>query len=244
MKQYEDPPAEIFHRAHPAHGLKLAAAGGTLVCDGCKEPGDGARYACGCGGSVSFDLHPPCALADEDEALRHALFPGCDFFFVPASPPPVDRTTCDACGELARGYVYHCFEADLDLHPCCACLPGRVLQDGSVFELRRKASIVTSGEARSSRPCGLCGGRRRGFWAYRSCFDGEAVDLHVTCMKDLARLSWEAAACSKNWGGGGHRIVQARLPNMDRTLQSFPRDKRKRSGFDRFTRIVRAISTD
>ncbi|PVH36881.1 hypothetical protein PAHAL_6G188600 [Panicum hallii] len=235
MKQYEDPPAEIFHTAHPAHGLKLVPAGATFVCGGCKEPGDGARYACGCGGSVSFDLHPPCVLADEDEAMRHALFPGRDFF-VPAPPPPVDRTICDACGEPARGYVYHCFEADLEQVEggASALWVHRV-------ELRRMYICFAPSR---SRPCGLCGGRRSGFWAYRSFFDGEAVDLHVTCMKDLARLSCEAAACSKNWGGGGHQIVQASLPNMDRTLQSFPRDKRKRSGFDRFIRIVRAIPTD
>jgi len=233
MKQYEDPPAKIFHRAHPAHDLKLVAAGATFVCDGCKEPGDGARYACDCGGD-SFDLHLPCALADEDDALRHPMFPGRDFFFVPEPPPPVDRTICDACGEPARGYVYHCFEANLDLHPCCACLPGRLLQDGRVFELRRKASS-------SSRPCGLCGDRRRGFWAYRSYFDGEAVDLHVACMKDMARLSWEAACMNRV--GGGHQIVQASLPNMDRTLQSLRRDRRKRNGFDRFIGIVSTVAS-
>ncbi|TKW10176.1 hypothetical protein SEVIR_6G145100v4 [Setaria viridis] len=235
MRQHEDPPAEIFHPAHPAHDLKLVTTAGgataTFVCDGCKEPGGGARYTCGCG-SASFDLHPPCALADEDEALRHPLFPGRDFFFLPEPPPPLDRTICDACGEAARGYVYHCFEGDLDLHPCCARLPERILQDGRVFDLRRKTS---------RRPCGLCGdNRRRDFWAYRSYFDGEAVDLHVACMKDVARLSWEAA-CEDRAGGG--QIVQASLPNMDRTLQSLPRSKRRRSGFEQFIRIVSTVAS-
>lgn len=246
MRQYVDPPPEIFHPAHQAHDLKLVNPGGggataTFVCDGCKEPGGGARYTCGCE-SVSFDLHPPCALADEDEALRHPLFPGKDFFFLPEPPPPVDRTICDACGEPARGYVYHCFEGDLDLHPCCARLPERILQDGRVFELRRKTS---------RRACGLCaaghsgtgennGRRRRDFWAYRSYFDGEAVDLHVACMKEMARLTWEAA-CEDPAGGG--QIVRASLPNMDRTLQSLPRNRNKRSGFDKFIRIVTTVAS-
>ena len=93
----------------------------------------------------------------------------------------------------------------------------------------------------SSRPCGLCGDRRRGFWAYRSFFDGVAVDLHVACMKDMARLSWEAARMNRV--GGGHQIVQASLPNMDRTLQSLRRDRRKRNGFDRFIGIVSTVAS-
>ncbi|CAD6265509.1 unnamed protein product [Miscanthus lutarioriparius] len=234
MRQYEDPPEEISHPAHRGHILKLVTnAGTTFVCDGCKEPGDGARYTCDCCESPSFDLHPPCALADEDTTLEHPLFRGSKFVLLPEPPAPVDGTVCDACGEPARGLVHHCFEDDLDLHPCCARLPDRILQDGRVFELRRK----TSGA------CGLCGGdsgrRRNKFWAYRSYFDGEAMDLHVACMKDMARLSWEASYQSRSGGG---QIVLASLPNIERTLQSLPVNKRRKSGFDHFVKIVRTVA--
>ncbi|WVZ93082.1 hypothetical protein U9M48_039093 [Paspalum notatum var. saurae] len=138
MKHNEDLPAKISHPAHPGHDLKLlTTAGVTFVCDGCQEPGDGARYTCDCG-SFSFDLHPPCAVADEATTLVHRLIRGRKFLFLPEPPAPVERTVCDACGEPARGFVYHCFEDDLDLHPCCARLPERILQDSRVFELRRK----------------------------------------------------------------------------------------------------------
>ncbi|WVZ93083.1 hypothetical protein U9M48_039094 [Paspalum notatum var. saurae] len=94
---------------------------------------------------------------------------------------------------------------------------------------------------KTSRPCGLCGdnGRRRRFWAYRAYFDGEAVDLHVACMKDVARLSWEAAYQSRNGGG---QIIQASLPNIERMLQNLPRKKR-RSGFEQFIKIVSTVAS-
>ncbi|OEL13868.1 hypothetical protein BAE44_0025113 [Dichanthelium oligosanthes] len=148
---------------------------------------------------------------------------------------------CDACGDPVHGLVYHSFDdGDLDLHPCCARLPNRLMQaDGRTFELRRRPSP-------SSRPCGMCGGggvsgrrRRREFWAYRSCVDGEDMDLHVACMKEMARLSWDA---ERQGRVGGGQIVLARAPaSMDRVLQALPRKTRRSSGFQRFWKIVGAV---
>ncbi|KAL6596152.1 hypothetical protein ACP70R_047516 [Stipagrostis hirtigluma subsp. patula] len=232
MKLYEDPPPVISHPAHPAHKLTLVAGGGApFVCDGCKDAGDGARYTCDRGDA--FHLHTCCALAEEQApVVHHPLFGDRAFVFLPEPPPPVDDTVCDACGEPARGFVYHCLEADLDLHPCCALLPERILRDGRVFELRREAS----------RPCGMCGGRngrrRRRFWAYRSYFDGEAVDLHVACMKDMARLGWEAGYHDRVGGG---QIVPASAPILDGVLQRLPRNKRRSTGFQSLCKIVGAV---
>ncbi|XP_062196101.1 uncharacterized protein LOC133899158 [Phragmites australis] len=230
------PPAISGHPAHPEHKLKLVTTDDRqFKCDGCMEPGRGAgtRYRCE-HERCNFDLHTCCACAVP--TLKHYLFGDATFVFLLQAP---DTSTgrgrgqgrgrvCDACGERASGFVYHCFDDDLDLHPCCAHLPERFIQDGRVFELHRK----------SSRPCGMCGGknrRRSEFWAYRSYFEGEAVDLHVACMKEMFRLGWDAEY--QNRVGGG-QIVQASAPSVDRMLHSLPRKTRKRSGFQGFCKIV------
>ncbi|XP_066333604.1 uncharacterized protein [Miscanthus floridulus] len=142
---HNDPPSEICHPAHPEHKLKLMA--GTLFfCDGCKEPGYGPRYACDCGGGgQSLDLHTRCALADDHlfdlHTLAHPLLGygnQLEFRFLheaPSSPVQEGRRVCDAGGEPPRGYVYHCSEQDLYIHPCCASLPDRFLHDGRALDL-------------------------------------------------------------------------------------------------------------
>lgn len=227
------PPVISGHPAHPEHHkLKLVNTDDRpFTCDGCLEPGHGAgtRYRCE-HERCNFDLHACCARPAP--TLQHPMFGDTTFVFLLA-PPDTKARVCDACGDRVRGFVYNNFDEDLDLHPCCARLPERLLQaDGRVFELRRKSS---------SRPCGMCGasgGRRRHFWAYRSRVDGEDVDLHVACMKEMARLSWDAELQSRVGGG---QIVQARAPSMDRMLQSLPRKTRKSTGFQRFWKMVGAV---
>ncbi|RLM70089.1 hypothetical protein C2845_PM17G05860 [Panicum miliaceum] len=154
-----------------------------FLCNGCKEQGVGPRYTCDCSDDNSFNLHTCCAIAVPDNGtLVHPLFPDLTFKLLRETPPRVpDRMICDACGAYVLGFVYHCFEEDLDLHPCCASLGKRIHSD-RVFELVRN----------TSRSCGLWCGYwrcRRKFWVYRTYFDGEAVDLHVACLKDMARSS-------------------------------------------------------
>ncbi|XP_066336915.1 G-type lectin S-receptor-like serine/threonine-protein kinase CES101 isoform X2 [Miscanthus floridulus] len=215
---HNDPPSEICHPAHPEHKLKLMDDGAPFMCNGCKEPGYGPRYRCDCGGGgQSLDLHTGCALAED--TLVHPLFGygKLEFRFLHEPPPPVGATFCNACGEPTHGYVYHCFEQDihLHLHPCCASMPDHIIHDGRAFELRRKAS----------RPCVLCGdnkGHRSMFWAYSSYFDGEVVDLHVACLKENARISWEATNRNRVVGAGA-QIVQASDLNIDRILENMHR---------------------
>ena len=222
-KIFEDQPAVISHSAHTAHKLKLVTtAGDPFRCDGCMQPGDAHRYRCE---PCNFDLHICCALPAA--TVQHALFKECTFTFHHEPPAPASCRRCDACGDDVDGFVYHCGERDLDLdlHPCCAQLPVRFVQDGQAFELRKEAS----------RRCGFCGdkGHRRKFWAYRSYYDaGEVLYLHVGCLKDAHR--------TRNIGGGGH-VVLAGAPIMEGLLQSLPRRTRSSRGFERFRKIVNVV---
>ena len=203
---------KISHRAQQEHKLKRMTSVAPYLCDGCKEPGYGPRYRCDYGGGQSLDdLHTRCALAGDP--LVHPLFgygKQFEFWFLheaPSSPVHEGRRVCDACGEATRGFVYHCSEQDLDLHPCCAALPDRIILDGRAFDLHRRAS----------RPCAFCPdneGRRRWFWAYRCYVDGDAVDLHVACLKEMARRSWEASNRNQDDVGGGALNVDHMLENM------------------------------
>ncbi|XP_066337798.1 uncharacterized protein [Miscanthus floridulus] len=217
---HSDLVSEISHPAHPEHKLKLMRdASAPFLCDGCKEPGYGPRYTCDRGGGgQSLDLHTRCALAGDPLFDLHSLvLPlfgyGKQFEFrvlQEAPSPPVQeegRRVCDACGEATRGFVYHCSDQDVHLHPCCASLPDRFLQDGRAFDLHRRAS----------RPCALCPdnkGQRRWFWAYRCYVDGdEVVELHVACLKEMARRSWEACYLNRDVGDGALN-VDSMLENM------------------------------
>ncbi|CAO2188666.1 unnamed protein product [Urochloa humidicola] len=225
----KDLPGEVTHPSHPAHKLELVdTAGAPFKCDGCKEPGDGPRYTCGCGGG-SFDLHPSCALAED--TVAPPLFGGATFEFLPEPPAPSGGRICDACGDDVRGFVYHCSGRGLDLHQPCAALRASVTHGGHAFELQNKAG----------GRCIICrqNGRRRNFWAYRSRYDGRSVYLHVACMKEMARRRWEDQAYSSRLGGGC--IVQASVPMVEGLLQSMPRNAQGRSGFDRFVKMLGTV---
>uniref|UniRef100_A0A0D3H023 DC1 domain-containing protein n=1 Tax=Oryza barthii TaxID=65489 RepID=A0A0D3H023_9ORYZ len=238
---FEEPPAKLTHWAHPEHELTLAAtAGAPFRCDGCQEPGgDGPRYRCA---PCNFDLHTDCALPPA--TLQHPLLfkgGGCTFVFLREPPAPAAASRqCDACGDDVRGFVFHCADRDLDLHPCCASLEDRIVTggggdgDGRVFELTKAASSSSS-----RRRCGVCGDKsRRTFWFYRGRFDGEDVFIHVACVKELAVRRWEASYRRRSGAG---QIALAGAPLMEGALQSLPRRTRRSGGFERFSKIVGVI---
>ncbi|BAF23681.1 uncharacterized protein [Oryza sativa Japonica Group] len=241
MRLFEEPPAKLTHWAHPEHELTLAAtAGAPFRCDGCQEPGgDGPRYRCA---PCNFDLHTDCALPPA--TLQHPLLfkgGGCTFVFLREPPAPAAASRqCDACGDDVRGFVFHCADRDLDLHPCCASLEDRIVTggggdgDGRVFELTKAASSSSS-----RRRCGVCGDKsRRTFWFYRGRFDGEDVFIHVACVKELAVRRWEASYRRRSGAG---QIALAGAPLMEGALQSLPRRTRRSGGFERFSKIVGVI---
>lgn len=245
---FPDTPATIsFHPAHrPGHKLKLVRTGGQkFKCDGYMEHGDGPRYRCE-RETCNFDLHTCCALAPATR--EHRLFPGCTFVLLPEPPPPTaagERRICDACGEgvHARGLVYHCSGRGdgglgLDLHPTCASLPARfAVGGGRVFELRKEAS-------RRCAECGemRCGGGRR-FWFYRSYSyadgDGEALYLHVACLKRM-QTQYGAAADVRS-------VQVMSSPVMEGVLRSLPPARRRAmaagggGGLERFLTIVAGV---
>uniref|UniRef100_A0A0E0LUR2 DC1 domain-containing protein n=1 Tax=Oryza punctata TaxID=4537 RepID=A0A0E0LUR2_ORYPU len=250
VKSEKDTPAPAEIRGHPFHSthkLNLITAddAGRFVCDGCKELGGAgcARYACeeaGC----DFDLHAPCALAPDVLPPEHTMFKGDAAFVLLHEPPPTtddgDLRVCDACGDEVRGFVYHCFDRDLDLHPCCAHLPGRVALGGVAFEL----SSGGGGGGSAPRRCLYCrtgeGSRphlRRKYWTYSSDdFDGEAVHLHVACVKRMAYESSSAGSSSHRIDGGGRNMPVIRAPVQ--AAVALRKNGRSRSKLKKFLKIV------
>ncbi|EES14967.1 hypothetical protein BDA96_07G132000 [Sorghum bicolor] len=244
-KLFEDPPPEIAHTAHPAHKLKLVtsddAHAAPFKCDGCNEPGNGPRYTCDdCGSSHSrrFDLHTRCALAESrKDTIEHPLFRNRVFKFRQQPPPPVNGTICDACGEPAHGFVYHCSEKNkggggLDLHPCCATLPERICKDGHALVLRPS----------TSRRCCICGHRDDGrYWAYR--FEGEdgVDDMHVACLKKTAYQIWETAY-ENQYHSGGAQNLHVGLTDIDGLLQ-ICKNSQTSGGLDQFIRIAGSVAS-
>ncbi|XP_037462968.1 uncharacterized protein LOC125522546 [Triticum urartu] len=232
------PPAEIAsHPIHPEHKLLLVTTDDVeFECDGCKERGAGGRYTCDHYGEhrgCDFDLHIGCALAP-DVLETPLLFEGRAFVLLhePPPPDPADHRVCDACGDKVLGLVYHCFDRDLDLHPSCARLPRRVDLDGLAFELCR--------EHVPSRSCVLCTGKgrrcRRKFLSYRSEWDGEAVYLHVACVKEMAYESLKSGHGSHD--GGGKTVVQANKAPSLKVALALKKAQSSTRRFKRFLKIV------
>nr|XP_023895381.1 heat shock 70 kDa protein 18-like isoform X1 [Quercus suber] len=125
------------------HELKLDnnPSSKRYICNGCKEYGsNGMRYRCE---DCNYTLHKDCMFSKP--IATHKIFKDVIFKFYEKPPPSKlygERTKryCNACGKLVKGFIYHCPEKDLDLHPCCLNLE-KELQIGHVkFHLRETKS--------------------------------------------------------------------------------------------------------
>jgi hypothetical protein len=233
-----DVPPLVSHSAHPKHALKLVATGGALFqCDGCTQiGGDDRRYRCD---QCDFDLHICCARAPA--VFRHAMFAGSTltFFHSPPAMPPGYFVYCDVCGDQVLGFLYNCNEHDLYIHPFCANLPERVVEEeGRVLDLHRA----------TGHSCRLCGqaGHRGQFLSYRLQGDnGEFDYFHVACMMEANYCGDGGVASSPTTGG---RPQNAPATGQMATPQNAP--KRRTSSFGRFcqaavlvARVSHAVTT-
>nr|XP_023918194.1 heat shock 70 kDa protein-like [Quercus suber] len=106
-------------------------------CNGCKADGLGKRYRCD---ECDYDLHIACM--HSTPTTTHKLFKDSTFKFYDQLPRNCNkcRRDCDACGKQVKGFVYHCHEKDLVLHPCCCNLKNELEYDGMKFRLRKTES--------------------------------------------------------------------------------------------------------
>ena len=185
------------HPSHPWHGLELKNYMKPYTCNGCKEKGFGPRYRCE---RCDFNLHQACSYT----SLRlssHDYFPGSKFKFLRNPPKPCHPECiirCDACRKTVKGYVFHCEEDDIDLHPCCRNLKRSYQIEEVKFKLHRKVR----------GKCMWCnrknlkdGGNNDNGWSYVSECDNYHV--HVACVTEMALEEWYNYNNHNNRRSGG-----------------------------------------
>lgn len=226
-KPLKDAPPETPHPAYPEHKLKLVKPGddAPFQCNGCMEPGAGARYTSACRPG-NLVLHKDCALAEP--TLVHPLLKKSMFKLrhKPPAPTSDEARLCDACGGKVLGFYYHCAKTGLDLHPCCAKLPLVVSHGELSFELRTEASHRCSS-------CRAMDGYYR-FWFYRSTC--KTVYLHVKCMKEMAGRSRSGA------GGSSSTDEDSMVTNFAKEAAlPLKRSPGERAGSSKFQSICKMV---
>ncbi|KAF7080942.1 hypothetical protein CFC21_084937 [Triticum aestivum] len=193
-------PATVNHELHQEHKLSLVdMASWSFNCDVCKQHGEGtAHYRCE---PCNFHAHPECATAPA--TFKHVNYAG-DFVLYAESGSGDPPMCCGLCGLEVLGYRYYNREEYDRLHPSCAFMPRRVIQDGRTFQLGYHPSGT----------CAMCKNPSTTSLSYRSTYDdGEEVYLHVQCLVDTNnRLT-------------GYQDWVASAPIMPGVLRSFTRKK-------------------
>lgn len=171
---------KAYHPSHPEHELVLRNFKKPYNCDGCKQQGYGTRYRCE-SSDCDYVLHESCMF--NSQTATHDFYPDCTFKF--SYEPRSCGTWCNACGKDINGFVYHCEDKDLDLHPCCLNLKNKMVIDGVKFKLNEK---VTS-------KCIWCKsktlkGKSEGSWSYKSKCN--KYHFHVHCITEMIHESWKS----------------------------------------------------
>ncbi|XP_022133598.1 uncharacterized protein LOC111006137, partial [Momordica charantia] len=158
------------------------------TCDGCKERGFGPRYRCE---KCDFDLHREC-MFPQTSPFRHEFFPGSTFKFLRTPPKACHdhcKLQCEACRMDINGFVYHCKEDDLDLHPCCRKLEKeyRVKEDDEemVFNLDKKVR----GKCMWCKRKSIKEGDHSNGWSYIS--ECRKYHIHVACATQMVLEEWK-----------------------------------------------------
>ncbi|KAH7855737.1 hypothetical protein Vadar_028254 [Vaccinium darrowii] len=115
---------------YPAHDhkLELKSFNKPFTCSRCMEDGFTSGYRCKL---CVYDIHKECM--NPKPKITHKLFPGSVFEF--RQKPHINGSICDACGMIINGCSYRCEARNLDLHPRCSNLPGKLRIDGTDFVL-------------------------------------------------------------------------------------------------------------
>ncbi|KAL5710877.1 hypothetical protein ACHQM5_021388 [Ranunculus cassubicifolius] len=210
---------EYKHSSHE-HILTLGNEKTQFKCDGCGEPGWGARYRCD---DCNYDLHKECTLASK--TMYHPFYKKRHFQLLEQG---AQGRYCDACGRDVLGFVYHCYETGYDLHPCCASLP-LVLQGGGVELHLRDTLSENCGKCRTKRLWGNVRG-----WSYRS--SDKECHYHVSCVKDIFVEKWERGYFGEE-GMNNLAIEIANVPN----LQVARQNGRSSSRFNKCLKIAKLV---
>ncbi|XP_052116117.1 uncharacterized protein LOC127746553 [Arachis duranensis] len=184
---------KLIPNQHP-HGLTLKPpTGAPFKCSGCRERGFGWSYRCEndeC--KDDYVLCEPCANAVMDKPLvRHPFFKESNFLFY--EKPASGNRICDGCRKDVLGFVYHCTDTDLDLHPRCFNLKRSISVELEEEEEEEEESVSVSVRLELTRKipkkCVKCKSKKVGGeskvegWAYESS-DGKFC-YHVSCFKEI-----------------------------------------------------------
>ncbi|WOH02558.1 hypothetical protein DCAR_0521947 [Daucus carota subsp. sativus] len=112
----------------------------------------------------------------------HDFYPHCTLKF--SSEPRSRETWCNACGNHINGFVYHCRDEDLDLHPCCLELEKKMVSDGVRFKLCDKVESKCIWCNRKSLK-----GKSEGGWSYKS--KRNKCHVHVRCVTEMILQNWK-----------------------------------------------------
>ncbi|XP_057505724.1 uncharacterized protein LOC130789018 [Actinidia eriantha] len=162
------------------HNLELKPKNKLFTCNGCKEEGIGPRYRCD---PCDYDFHKECK--SPKETTTHQLFKGSTFKYL--SKPGINIRICDACGCEIKGCSYHCEAKNLDMHPCCSNLKGKLCNEGTDFILRNEVKYRCLW-CNKKKPDGI-GKTRVPGWSYVS--KEKRICCHVHCMWPMVFEVWK-----------------------------------------------------
>ncbi|KAK2976860.1 hypothetical protein RJ640_009311 [Escallonia rubra] len=195
MEELESPTSG-FHPSHPKHKLELKNYKKPYTCDGCKEQGFGSRYRCD---ECNYELHKDCML--NTQITSHEFYKGAIFRFFNQLPKDVCKS-CDACGKVINGFVYHCGEKGKNLHPCCRSLKNTISIEGGNENGKDKEDFTSVTFKLYKKVLGKCiWCHKKTLWGSSSGINGwsyvsECKDYHyhVNCTAEMV-LEADSFAC-------------------------------------------------
>ncbi|XP_008458932.1 uncharacterized protein LOC103498192 [Cucumis melo] len=196
------------HPSHPNHELDPQNYARPYTCHGCKQKGFGPRYRCQ---TCDFDFHQACTYTGT-HPVYHDYFPGSKFMFLRNPPEPCHpecRIRCDACRNTIKGFVFHCEEDDLDVHPCCWNLERSYQIEDVKFNLNKKVK----GKCMWCNSKRLKDGGTDNGWSYVS--NCGKYHVHVACVTEMALEAWYnnnntnsgGGSSSSTSSGGGQELL-------------------------------------